>query len=201
MKAKLLLGAMILYLISLGISSCSSNNTAGGQVNPNANSYSVDPNVYFRITFNGQTKTTFGLNSNGNTSALLNTYCGAYVSSVGSTYSDILFSVKGGAINDLLRQAGTTQNLSQIDVIDIHFSRDGTPIGAYNNLDGGEFFNDISGSVETSYFLAYSLNNTYGNSITVTSIDQNYITGTLSFQLQDGSNLIPATGSFRLHKL
>jgi len=59
---------------------------------------------------------------------------------------------------------------------------------------GGQNLTDISGAVETIYFLDSS-------SITVTSIDQNYVTGTFSFQLQDGNNLIPATGSFRLHKL
>jgi hypothetical protein len=35
MKRNLLLGTIFLYLISFGISSCSSNNTTGGQVNPN----------------------------------------------------------------------------------------------------------------------------------------------------------------------
>ena len=36
MKSNLLLGTIFLILISFGISSCSSNSTAGGQVNPNA---------------------------------------------------------------------------------------------------------------------------------------------------------------------
>jgi hypothetical protein len=36
MKRNLLLATIFLYLISFGISSCSSNNTAGGQVNPNS---------------------------------------------------------------------------------------------------------------------------------------------------------------------
>jgi len=81
--------------------------------------YTIDTNVYFRITFNGQTKTTYGLNSNYNIPTSFETFCGAYISSVGSTSSSIVFSVNGRSINDLLRQANITQNLAQIVVGDI----------------------------------------------------------------------------------
>lgn len=135
------------------------------------------------------------MNSNYNISTYWKTYCGAYISSVGSTSSSIRFSVQGGAINDLLRQANITQNLAQIVVIDISSYRDGTPIGTYNlGGGGGQNLTDISGAVETIYFLDSS-------SITVTSIDQNYVTGNVSLKLIDGNNIIPAIGSFRLHNL
>ena len=62
MKKTLSIITLITFLIgTITISSCSSGSSAGGQVNPTAISYSVDQSVYFTITFNGQTSTTYGL--------------------------------------------------------------------------------------------------------------------------------------------
>jgi len=201
MKKILSIITLITFLIgTITISSCSSGTSAGGQVNPTALSYSVDQSVYFTITFNGQTSTTYGLKKtyNGLTTPE-KSFCGASITSIGTTNSWISFLVLGSGINNYLQQFGITQNLPQIDNVS-SFIRDGTAIGTYYSGNDGIIV--LSTSSSTFYPYATPDTSPSGNStITVTSIDQNYVTGNVSLKLIDGNNIIPAIGSFRLHNL
>lgn len=189
--------SLALVLTSLLLfTGCSKNIDSTNTTNPpKPNSYSVDQSVYFKITFNGKTKTTYGSNYtdfNGLTTPDKSS-CGASIMSFGNNYSILVIHVYGNSVDP--------QNLGQI-TFSGNCWKEGTPtIGTYYP-DGstGMFDLDRSNNIITFYSIGTDQSTPSKNStVTVTSIDQNYITGTVSLQILDGNNLIPATGSFRLH--
>lgn len=184
--------AFFLFLFaafSASSTSCSSNN------NPTGNSgIDIDSNVFFTINFNGRTLTTNGLISDQN-SSFFNQYCSALVASQGSSTSSIVFNVRGSALN------GLYQNSSQLNFLGSIFINNTTTLGTYNLTGNASYIFDLTSSTNSLYYLATPQTNPEGGSyVTITDIDQVYIAGILNFELINGSNKIPASGSFRLYK-
>jgi hypothetical protein len=187
MKNNLIYSAVV--ITALLISGCS-----GSSSNPstaNNNGVSIDPNVFFKITFNGRTITTNGLISTDiNTAIIYNGFSRVSVTSTGTNESFLSLFVQGSILNTYLNNVP-----NKVDA-QITIKKNGTSLGTYdipNDNRLGAIY-DLSTNRTT-----YLINN--DGSVTITSIDQKYVTGTFSLLLEDGSNLIPATGSFRLHKL
>jgi hypothetical protein len=177
----------ILSLCTVLIISCS------GNTNPvNNNNYVIDPNVFFTLTFNGRTLTTNGLTSNNlSIIPLLKNQTSARALSFGTTETQLTIIAAGSNVNTLMNNTAQQINCN------IQVTKQGISLGTYNGIPT----NNNSGFITDLTINSTIYNVNINSSVTVTSIDQNYVTGNISLLLEDGTNLIPASGSFRLHKL
>ena len=191
---KILLSSLLLFIIVI-FSSCGSGTSAGGQVNPNG--YSLDPNTYFNVTFNNVNLFSNGLLINGSRDIDISPHGWVTTNTDinGITTSTLLLIASGTSFNQIRSQLYPNLPYQTCNAT-ISISKQGNAIGLYSINPSGSI-SDISINVGNK---EYRLNST-GVSFNITSIDAEFINGSFTCNLIDGTSIIPASGSFKLYKL
>jgi hypothetical protein len=175
---------MILLAFVLLATACSQNTTTPTIPPANTTVYSLDSTYYFKINFNGQKLYSYAVKENAS---------GGYLS-----YPAILgfVSANNGALINLLIQNANVQfniNLNRVgDTVN-------NPIGAYdfhNYFPGTTYANITDLNTSKNYTM-----DSASTILNVTGIGVTNVTGVMSGKLNDGTSLIPFTGSFCLKKI
>lgn len=179
------------------ISGCSSNNSAGGQVNPNTDIVVINnPQVFITLNYKGRTITTNGLFSSNNDTTI-NNILKIYSYAKVDVGNDGNGNIKYNIIINVMKSVypNVTQQFDLIAGGDIISNN---PIGSYSV--SSDMFKDYTLLIPTQF----GMYDGGPGEINITSIDQNYISGTFSFNENidtDGVSTFPANGSFRLYRL
>lgn len=174
-------------LIVLLLSACKKESVEGSEF------ASLDKGIFFSITFSGKTLTSYGINFKvpgiSNKDYL-------YIS--GGTYTS-----NGQLVSDadlVIEPDYTLYQLKEGDVwaeFDLK-SKPGSLTGTYSFATSGSstyFYSDVyDNTTATSYDV-----DPVNSSVTITSIQDQVVSGEFRCNLISGSTRIPATGSFKLH--
>jgi hypothetical protein len=159
----------------------------------------IDPNVFFTVNIIGTSLTTNGIIPVG-----LIPYNGHIYGKVstrndfnGEFISDFLLQTRGTSLNQLINTSSYTlySNLPyQKTDATISSEKSGDALGIFSITYGTISDLRIGNKI-------YDIDYTSGSTLTLTEIGEKYITGQFQCLLIEGSNLIPANGSFRVYKL
>ena len=186
----------LIVVLSISLFGCSSNSSSNNPASPNG--YSLDPNTYFNLTFNGHTITTNGLLYNGSPNTSTdnpNGYISTQTNPNGDIVSTFIFTVEGSGINLIRDQYFPNLPYQQCEA-QIYASKSGDVIGDYNTKLTTSSVWDLSVGVGNK---KYDLDNS-GFHFIVSSIDGQYVTGNFTCNLIEGLTIIPASGSFKIKK-
>ena len=177
---------IILFLFScvLLATACTQNSTTP-TVPPTTTVYSIDSTYYFKINFNGQKLYYYAVKENF--TGILQDYPAlvGFFSAVGNTgFTNNLVQNASLKFNINLNRVGDTVN-SPIGAYDFHNYFSGTTYGGITDLNTSKSYTMDSASTI----------------LNVTSIGVTSATGVVSGKLNDGTTLIPFTGSFCLKKI
>jgi hypothetical protein len=194
---KIFLFLVSFVIISIGIISCSSNSTIGGQINNNADIVAIDnPQVFITLNYKGKTITNYGLKSPNNDS-IINNILKFY------TYAKVEVGNDGNGNVKYRIFINTSKSVypnvtNQLDLIAGGDIISNNPVGTYSI--SSSMFKDYTLLVPTQF----GMYDGGPGEINITSIDQNFISGTFSFNENvdtDGVSKFPANGSFRLYRI
>ena len=201
---KKLITPIVFAIIALGCNSSNSNNN----VNPNNQiNYSIDPNLYFKISFSGKNLATYGVKSTyylfSTPESLwsFNFTIGGFSTTTtninGIPYTENIIKISGSTFNTGYTQYNLHSDLNAQFVI----SRDGNVIGSDYSLVSWYYHTITDINIGNKQ---YDID-TAGFHLQVSSVSlmpnggHNIAVGTFSCNLIDGSTKIPATGSFSLY--
>jgi hypothetical protein len=196
MKINNITFASFLFFVIFAFNSCSQGSSYGGQANPIPNNgIVVDSSVFFKVTFSGKTISVNQVYKDGN---LLN--YDAFVSMVstnsntGQTLTNLSIGVDGNSANGYHNTI--YPNIPwQACAANLFTQRLGDVIGVYDYCIGT--ITDLSiGVGRKEYQIERDVNPSTFH-LELTSIDARFIIGNFTCFLIDGSNRIPASGSFR----
>ncbi len=164
---------------------------------PNQIKSAIDPNIYFTATFSGKTIRTNGYTISGGgistnldvAAAVLNTSN----NNIGGVTSTLTIMVNASLWNPVFNMAPYSLPKQQCDV-SIILERKGNAVGSYTNPFSYSAFTDLTVGKKIYEFDPTTV-------FTVTLADINYVQGTYTGKLIDGSVKIPVTGSFKLRKM
>ena len=155
----------------------------------NNSTFSLDPDIYFKVTFNGKTLSSNGVLVNGNPTDL-NLALISTTTNNGILSTSLFLISDGSSFNNVAH----IYNLTPLQTCnaEIHLQKNGNSIGLYTVIFGS--ITDITVGNKR-----YDID--IGSAFTVTVADVKYVKGTFVCNLIDGTTKIPATGSFSLKKL
>jgi hypothetical protein len=195
--------ALLVALLATSlISACSPNNsntstTPSTPTNPgNPMGVAVDQDIFLKVSFGGKNLATYGLK-------FTNSAYAATAYSVNPLFTSTT-NTSGGQTNTRvvfkINPVFTSYNSYGIQDGDLAtnfaVNRTGDIVGGNYKLDP-DFSRTITDKNNGNK--NYDID-TAGFGMQITSVDLRNVKGTFSFKLKDGSNLIPATGSFSLWK-
>ncbi|WP_295655288.1 hypothetical protein [uncultured Mucilaginibacter sp.] len=170
-----------------------SGTTATSVTANNAYGAEVDNTIYFTITFNSKTITTYGVKfSNSAFASTVKSFLVGFSSTTTNSSNVIQTTLY---IPTIQSTVWSVYGISPGQVnANIFLIKTGNAIGNYQ-LDamGGTITDQTVGNK------VYQISTT-GLNFTVTTVDSNNIVGSFSCLLIDGTNSIPATGSFKIWK-
>ena len=181
---------MVLLAFVILAAACSQSTTTPTTPPANTTVYSLDSTYYFKINFNGQTLSQYGVFANYGPSG------SGYVSypgiASGMLSSGTLAANSGGLLNLYIQNTNVSFyfNLNRVgDTVN-------SPIGAYDfhTLGNAAVITDLNTSKGYTMDTASTLLN-------VTNINVSSVIGVMSGKLIDGTSLIPFTGSFCFKKI
>jgi hypothetical protein len=180
---------IIIICIVLFNTSCTQSSTTPSAPPANTSIYSIDSTYFFKINFNGQTLSQYGVFANyGSSGSGYVSYPGI-VSGVLSTGT--LAANSGGLLNLYIQNTNVSFyfNLNRVgDTVN-------SPIGAYD-LHGSA----SAGITDLNTSKGYTMD-TASTLLNVTNINVSSVIGVMSGKLIDGTSLIPFTGSFCFKKI
>ena len=178
---------MVMLAFVLLATACSQSTTTPTVPPANTTVYSLDSTYYFKINFNGQKLYSYAVKENAS---------GGYLSYPAILGLGSSISCANGALINLLMQNANIQfniNLNRVgDTVN-------NPIGAYdfhNYFPGTTYGNITDLNTSKNYIM-----DSASSILNVTSIGVTSVTGVVSGKLNDGTTLIPFTGSFCFRKL
>jgi hypothetical protein len=186
--------------------SCSINNSPGvGDVQAPVNNFKVDENVFFKITFGGKTISFNQIYHNTNNGSFaLNDLLATVSTRTNSdnlTESNFLISLSPYTSNYFHNNGNPSIPWQTCEAL-INIQKRGDIVGIYDASIPGAYgvITDLSIGVGRKEYQIEGPLNSNNNTLRleVISIDSKFIVGKLNCVLIDGTNKIPASGSFRL---
>ena len=202
MKINNITFASFLFFVIFAFNSCSQGSSYGGQANPIPNNgIIVDSSVFFKVTFSGKTLCVYPIYKDGNQIDLTSAICQVttYTNNNNQTESKLWLDY-GPNSESILRDYYNFNIPWKTCQIIIQTHKLGDNLGSYNiNAFGYIYDFSIGGNTYKEYKIEAPIfggaNSSY---FTITSIDSRFVTGIFTCILIDGTNRIPASGSFRL---
>lgn len=163
--------------------------------------YSLDSNVFFKIHFQNQTYSTYGIKTIGlptNSPLLIGSYYGKITSetdNLGISQNKLSIFSMGSHGNQLIMNSGL--HLNQCDFYCLALNSGGVAGNYY--FSGSPWLKIITEVASSSYQI--DTRNAY--QFAITSLEESYLSGSFSCYLIASSGLsgIPATGSFKLNRI
>ena len=187
---KSIMKKITLFLLScvLLATACNQSNTT--PTTPPATVYSIDSSYYFKINFNGQNLSQYSVFANYGSSG------SGYVDFPGGMFLPATLSANSGGLINLY-----LQNSNVLFALNLHRTGDtiNNPIGSYDM----HYYGGGSGACSITDLTTSKVYDTDSASTTlyVTNTNATSISGTMTGKLNDGTTLIPFTGSFRVKKI
>jgi len=176
--------------ISLIFFGCTPNNPTNTSNSP----YTIDPNAFFTVNFNGTTLTSHSLLFNSYPYYLWGSPIITTFNQGNEVMSLVKFDVLGSSTNSMLSAYNQNHQVQQCDA-SITLTKQGNATGLYN---ADTFFHSTITDIAAGN-KKYDIDST--NALfTISSVGPDYIIGSFTCNLIDGSTRIPAIGSFRIRR-